>query len=292
MTRLLVLAIVLALVDCASASDVTATLDFKDSPDKSMSMKFVETVSSPQAKWRLEFANYRAHGNMPRRFAVRSCNSKQFGFCGLFSFFRVEANGIPDYKLQLGERACRPYEDSGRKGVEYMLNYDGAPVRTRFWMEPGSPFLEGEIRCSTKGVDLVRNLRVDIAAVPSFLDREQSGGWRFKGYRRAVKTAARTLRAGDGKDVSIHPDDRWFVLMDEDYDGSGEGKGNGPSAVLLRGACEGRIRLDDGWLTGVQLAPDPSKPFRFALAEFPSVRMSNGAFAEVIAKKDKGGAGR
>ena len=80
--------------------------------------------------------------------------------------------------------------------------------------------------------------------------------------------------------------------MDEDYDGSGEGKGNGPSAVLLRGACEGRIRLDDGWLTGVQLAPDPSKPFRFALAEFPSVRMSNGAFAEVIAKKDKGGAGR
>ena len=292
MTRLLVLAIVLAFACGASPLDVTSTFEVKESPEKSISLKFVEVVSSLHAKWRLEFANNRAHGNVPRRFAVRSCNSKQFGFCGLFSFFRVEANGIPDYKLQLGERACRKYEDGGRKGVEYMLNYDGAPVRTRFWMEPGSPFLEGEIRCSTKGIDLVRSLRVDIAAVPSFLDREQSGGWRFKGYRRAVRTATRTLRAGEGKDVAIRPDDRWFVLMDDDYDGFGEGRGNGPSAVLLRGACEGRIRLDDGWLTGVQLAPDPSKPFRFALAEFPSVRMSNEAFAEVIEKREKGGSGR
>lgn len=272
---------------CATAAEVTSTFEVKESPDRSVARKVVETLSNAEAKWRLNLCNFRAHGNVPRSFAVRADNSRQFGFCELFSFFQMEVNGIPDYKLQLADNRCRAYEENGRKGFEYVLNFDGALVRTRFWMEPDSPFLEGEIKCSKKGLEPVRDLTVKIFAVPSFLDRASTGGWRFKGYRRAVRTATRFLTPGAEKDVAIRPDDGWFVLMDEDYDGSSERKGNGPSAVLLREPCVGTIRLDDGWLTGVRLTPDPAKPFRFALAEFSATRMSNGDFMKSVEQAEK-----
>lgn len=283
---LLVLAVCIASALCGATGEVVSDFRRMDSPERSQSFKARCSMSCATAKWRMDLINFRAHGNRGKWFGLRSSNGAQFGFCELFSFLTLEVNGIPDWKLQLNPKNCREYAEGDRRGFEYLLNFDGVPVRTRFWMAPDSPCLEGEIRCSSRGQTVATNLVVRLGSIPSFLDRCPTGGWRFDGYRRLVRTAGRCLGPFEAKtSVEILPTDGFFMMADRDFDGSGEGKGNGPSAVVLRSPTVGRIEVGPGWTTALVLSPNPRAAFRFALLEFADRRTSNDDFEQMLRER-------
>ena len=268
-----------AAVSVASAGGVTSVLSRQEAPERAQSFKARCALSAGAAKWRIDLINFRAHGNRSKTFAVRSSNGRTFGFCELFAFFALEVNGIPDWKLQLDPSRCREFAEGEARGVEYFLNFDGALVRTRFWMTPDSPTLEGEVRCARQGLSSATNLVVRIGAVPSALDRGASGGWRFEGYRRFAQTRTRRIGPFATRQLSdIQPQDGFFVLGDCDADGTEEGKGNGPVAVLLQDETPGQVEVGPGWMAKLVLQPSPAAAFRFSLLEFSDRRLSNEAF--------------
>lgn len=283
---LFVLAICAAGTLCWAKSEVVSDFRRMDSPEHSQSFKARCSLSCGLAKWRMDLINFRAHGNRGKWFGLRSSNGCTFGFCELFSFFSLEVNGIPDWKLQLNPKNCREYVEGDCRGFEYLLNFDGAPVRTRFWMSPDSPYLEGEVRCSLRGQAVATNLVVRLGSIPSFLDRCPTGGWRFDGYRRFVRTSARCLGPLEKREsIDVIPADEFFMMADRDYDGTRDGKGNGPSAVLLRTSSAGRIEVGPGWTTALVLRPNPGEVFRFALLEFADRRTSNDDFERILRGK-------
>ncbi len=265
------------------AGPVVSEFQVKESPDRTQSFLARCAMSSSSAKWRLDLINFRAHGNRPKSFGVRSSNGGTFGFCELFSFFSLEVNGIPSWKLQLEPNRCREYVEGAHRGVEFVLNFDGAFVQTRFWMAPDSPLLEGEVRGSAHGQTPVTNLVVRIGSIPSFLDCKASGGWRFDGYRRIVRTLTRTIGPfNEHRSIDLIPADSFVMFADCDYDGTGEGKGHGPSAVLMRSEALGNLEIGPEWMVTTVCRPDPRRPFRFALAEFAERRMSNQEFEKML----------
>lgn len=265
------------------AGPVASDFQVKESPDHTQSFRAQCALSSASARWRLDLINFRAHGNRAKSFGVRSANGGTFGFCELFSFFALEVNGIPSWKLQLDPKRCREYAEGARRGVEFVLNFDGAFVRTRFWMSPDSPLLEGEVHGSARGPTPVTNIVVRIGSIPSFLDRRASGGWRFDGYRRMVRTRTRTIGPFETRrSVDLLPDDAFVLFADCDYDGTDEGKGHGPNAVLLRSEASGRLEIGKEWTVTTVWRPNPRCPFRFALVEFADKRMSNREFEKTL----------
>ena len=276
---ILLFALCCTAVSVALAEGMSSMFSRQDSPERAQSFKARCSLSAGEAKWRIDLINFRAHGNRSKTFAVRSSNGRTFGFCELFAFFALEVNGIPDWKLQLDPEKCREFAEGEVRGVEYFLNFDGALVRTRFWMAPNSPALEGEVRCARQGLSPATNIAVRIGAVPSVLDRVASGGWRFDGYRRFAQTSTRRIGPFATRQlVDIQPQDRFFVLGDCDADGTEEGKGNGPVAVLLHGEMSGQVEVGPGWMAKLALRPSPATTFRFSLLEFSDRRMSNDEF--------------
>ena len=266
-------------ISVASAEGVASVFSCQDSPERAQSFKARCSLSAGEAKWRIDLINFRAHGNRSKTFAVRSSNGRTFGFCELFAFFALEVNGIPDWKLQLDPEKCREFAEGEVRGIEYFLNFDGALVRTRFWMMPNSPALEGEVCCARQGLFPATNMVVRIGAVPSVLERVASGGWRFDGYRRFAQTSTRRIGPFATRQlVDIQPQDRFFVLGDCDADGTEEDKGNGPVAVLLHGETPGQVEVGPGWMAKLVLRPSPATAFRFSFLEFSDRRMSNDEF--------------
>lgn len=263
----------------ASAEGVASVLSRQDSPERAQSFKARCALSADEAKWQIDLINFRAHGNRSKTFGVRSSNGRTFGFCELFAFFALEVNGIPDWKLQLDPARCRELAEGESRGVEYFLDFDGAWVRTRFWMTPDSPTLEGEVRCARQGLSPATNLVVRIGAAPSVVERLASGGWRFGGYRRFAQTRVRRIGPFATRQfVDIQPQDGFVVLGDCDADGAEEGQGNGPVAVLLEDETPGQVEVGPGWMVKLVLRPSPTKAFRFSLLEFSDRRLSNDAF--------------
>ena len=228
--------------------------------------------------YRLTFANKRAHGDKGRLFKMRIDNGLQSGFSGLISAFALTVNGIDAERLQLaagrfGEWAA----DDGGRGIKFTLNFDGAWVDIRFWMRPDSPILFGEVAPSEEARQLsaITNAVVRITSIPSFLECGNGRKTRFYDYARQVRTATRLLDLPPNRTEAIAPNDGFFIMQDGDYDGSAEDKGRGPSATWPLAPVVGRITLNNSWTTKVEYRPDRSGPFRFALLEFKSRRLSN-----------------
>lgn len=274
-----------ALASVGAADDSVATsLTVREAPDAATLFLADATIGNGFGSWRLSLANRRAHGDRGRHLKFGLSNGQPFGFSGLIDAVKLTVNGIPWNRLQVRPKHVRTWAENGREGLSFALNFDGAPVRIRASMAPGSPWLDFEVKPSAKGLAPVTNLVVSVSAIPSFLDCGHGRPTRFDKYRRTVRTATRILPPQKGGAVPLRPDDGYVVFMDADYDGSDDGKGMGPCAVRMSGPVAGEIGLNDGWTTSVTFRPDPAKALGFSLLEYPNRRIRNEDFAALLRK--------
>lgn len=271
--------------ECAvvqAADVVTVMFAKKENPNNETLLDVASSFGNASGKWRVSLKNKRAHGNRGRYFQFLTENGITSGYSALIGSVALTVNGISWDRLQLKEKNARRYSGKdGSEGFEFMLNFDGAPVRLRATMRPGSPSLDWELMPSVKGLTPVTNIDVRVAAIPSFLDCGHGKPTRFSGYRRQVRTDRRLLPPQKGGKVAFDGE-RVFILEDADYDGSAADKGNGPCAVVLSEPTAGYVGLNDGWTTDLHFKPDPTKPFRFSMIEYPDRRFSNAEFEKHV----------
>ena len=266
-----------------AADGVFATLSMRDSPDAATLFSVRASLSNSENVYGFGFSNKRAHGKEGRLFKMTVANGLQNGFSGLISAFWLSVNGIDCQRLQLKRENVRKWTgERGEGGIEFSLNFDGALVDVRFWMRPDSPVLWGEVAKSTGGRQFtpITNAVVKVTAIPSYLECGKGRKTRFYKYARQVKTALRLLELLPNRREKIRPGDRYFILQDGEYDGTAEGRGNGPSATWPILPTEGWIVLNDSWTTSVEYATGLSRPFRFAMLEYRSRRTSNSDFQD------------
>ena len=263
--RMLLAAVAALAPACFSLADDSVIVRFAATPTPDVKTLFAASadISNGVGKWHLGMKNLRSHGVAPRKFSFSTGNGRQNGFSGLISSVALEVNGIPWEKLLVRERGVRQWSPPGdRRGVEMFFNFDGVPVRVRASMAPGSPTLDFEITPSARGQAAPTSMVVRVSSIP-------------------VKSGKFALDAGE----------RVFVMEDADYDGASEGRGHGPSAVLLADATSGFAHVNDSWTVDIRFAPDPSKTFRFSLLEWPERRVSNADFEREAAAVAKSGLG-
>ena len=270
----------------ASAADaVFIRLSAKEKPNESTLLTCGAVFSNAENIYTTSFANTRAHGKDGRQLRMRGGGLKQ-GFSGLIDALTISVNGISSRALQLERDRVREWSGKdGERGIAFVLNFDGVWVETRLSMKPESPVLWGEVALApgTRPLSPVTNAMVRVTAIPSFLDSGKGRATRFNKYARQVRTATRLLALPPGRIEKIMPDDRFFVLQDGEYDGSADDRGMGPCATWPLLPTPGGIALNDGWTTSVEYSPDLSRPFRFALLEYKSRRVSNEDFAKSMA---------
>lgn len=265
-----------------AADTVTVMFAKKENPNTETLLDVSSSLGNASGKWRVSLKNKRAHGNRGRHFQFLTENGITSGYSALIGSVELAVNGIRWDRLQLKEKNVRRYSGKdGVEGFEFMLNFDGAPVRLRATMKPGSPSLDWEVTPSAKGLAPVTNIDIRVAAIPSFLDCGHGKPTRFSGYRRQVRTDKRLLPPQKGGNVAFDSE-RVFILEDADYDGSAADKGQGPCAVVLPEPTAGYVGLNDGWTTELHFKPDPSKPFRFLMIEYPDRRFSNAEFEKRV----------
>ena len=277
----IVVLLALAASHAFSADSVFTTLSTRDNPDGATIFSASTGLSNSENIYSIGFSNRRAHGKDGRRFKMTLGNGLQSGFSALVDNVAISVNGIPAKILQLKKETLRKWSGpGGAEGVEFKLNFDGARVDVRFSMVPGSPVLFGEIVKSEDGVQLtpVTNVAVRITAIPSFLECGSGRKTRFYKYARQVRTAARLIELPPNRTEKMLPSDRYFILQDGEYDGSEEGRGRGPSATWAFSPTVGTVTINDSWTTYVEYRPKLDRPFRFALFEFKSKRVSNKDF--------------
>ena len=281
-------AILAAAQSAAAADSVMCSLTKRENPDMKTLLSVSASLSNAENIYGFGFSNKRAHDSSSRKLNMAVSNGLQNGFSALVNSFALTVNGIEANKLQVKEGSFRKLSGkNGAEGFVFSLNFDGVPVDVRFAMRPGSPILFGDVSVS-QGKQLltpITNVVVKITAIPSFLDCGSGRPTRFSKYARQVQTDKRLIALPPNKTEKMLPDDRFFILQDGEYDGSAKDKGNGPSAVwAMDSEVPGRIVLNDSWTTHVEFKPDLSRPFRFAMLEFKSRRVSNGEMLSLVRK--------
>ena len=274
-------AALLAALAAEAGDSVVALISEKESPDAKTLRQWNASLSNKENIYNFSFANARAHGKEGRRLRLKVNNGLQNGFSGLIGAFSLSVNGIDAHCLQLGRGRFREWSGSaGEKGFALRLNFDGAWVDVRFSMKPGSPVLWGEVALAegVRQLTPVTNAVVKIEAIPSYFECGNGRKPRFSKYARQVRTASRLLETLPNRTERIRPDDSFFILQDGEYDGSAEGRGNGPSATWPLEPTQGRIVINYGWTTAVEYRPDLLRPFHFALLEYKAHRISNDEF--------------
>lgn len=272
-----------------------ATADVRETQRlaKELAHECSASLSNGKASWWLSFRNVRAHGTKPRRFALlvdnRSGHNQSFtgkreshGVCGLIEGIGLTVNGIPWTRLQMTSGSVRRFAERDAVGVEAYFNFDGAKVRFRSWQDDKSPLLRFEVSPLAETLRPVTNVSVRVSAIPSFLDYGGGKPTRFKGYRRQVWSDRRRYPPRRGERIALAGDETAFALEDEEFDGSADGKGLGPTGVILEKPCKGAISLNEWWTTELHFTPDPKGPFRFSILEFQTVRTSNADFEKAL----------
>ena len=274
-------AFLLAFAMPVAADDVFLNVSTKENVDTATMLNIGTSFSNEQNLYSISFSNKRAHGKDGRQFHMSVGNGLQSGFSGLVKTIAVSVNGIDARRLQLKKEKFRQWSGpDGEQGVKFALNFDGAWVDLSFSMRPGSPVLWCEMAKSSdeRQFSPVTNVAIKVTAIPSFLECGSGRKTRFYKYARQVRTAGRLLSLPPNRTESILPADTYFIMQDGEYDGSADGKGRGPSATWPVAPTKGVITLSDSWTTSVEYRPDLSRPFRFALLEYKSKRMSNDEF--------------
>ena len=268
-------------VYAASAADtVFVKLTMADRPNESTLLTCGTAFSNAGNLYNLSFADTRAHGKNGRQLRMRG-GGHGSGFSGLIDFLVINVNGISSRCLQIKPDQVREWSgDGGEKGMAFTLNFDGVWVETRLSMKPMSPVLWGEIALAPGREPLspVTNASVTVTAIPSFLECGKGVKTRFFKYARQVRTATRLMTLPPSRSERMLPDDAFFVLQDGEYDGTADGRGMGPCATWPLSPVTGRILLNDSWTTSVEYRPDFLRPFRFAVLEYKSRRVSNEEF--------------
>jgi len=265
----------------AAEDAVIVNLTKKESPRTEVVFEANVSLVNSASKWGFTFRNMRAHESKGRHFQFGIGNGVTSGYSGLIAALGLTVNGIGWDKLQVEPKNVREFSDGAAKGVEFALNFDGAPIRLRASMRPGSPTLDWEVSPSAKGFTPVTNVDVRVCAIPSHLDIPNKKT-RFFGYRRQVKTDKRLIPPQKSGNVKLPGDERIFVLEDADFDGTSEDRGRGPSAIILPEPVPGYVNLNDSWTTDVHFTPVPTKPFRFSVLEYPEKRFSNADFEKRV----------
>ncbi len=276
---------------CAAA--VSVDIREPNALRKELSLERTVTMANGKASWGLSFRNVRAHNGKPRRFAFSANNGSghnqsftkvydSHGVCGLIDGIKLTVNGIPWDRLQLRPNALRQFTDGEAAGIEAHFNFDGASVRFQTWLEPESPLLKFEVAPLAESLRPVTGMVVHVSAIPSFLDYGPGKKTKFKGYRRQVRSDLRFYPPRPNERITLRGDERLFALEDADYDGSADGKGMGPSGIVLEEPCPANLGLNEWWTTDLRFSPAPSRPFRFSILEFPTVRTSNDDFFKAL----------
>ena len=271
-------AALLAALAAEAGDSVVALISEKESPNAKTLRQWNASLSNSENIYNFSVANTRAHGKEGRRLRLGINNGLQNGFSGLISAFSLSVNGIDARCLQLKPERFREWSGTaGEKGFTLCLNFDGAWVDVRFSIKPNSPVLWGEVAPAEgmRQLTPITNAVVKVEAIPSYFECGNGRKPRFSKYARQVRTASRLLETLPNRTERILPGDSFFILQDGEYDGSAEGRGNGPSATWPLAPTQGRIVINHGWTTAVEYRPDLSKPFRFALLEHKSKRVSN-----------------
>lgn len=203
-----------------------------------------------------------------------------FGQNGV-DFLDLVVNGIPLAKLVPDDTSFQTWARDGRAGVDALLNFDGCRIVVEASMEPGSPLLFLSVRTAEGGESPLESCRVRIRCVPSAMNVENG---RHVGYRRFAKTAVRELKTTDDRDRrhALRAEDCYVVLGDEKLDGSGPGKGYGPSYVLLpddfTAVKQVELLLPNGYENAVEIDMKPGfDKIAFAVLQTPEA-VSNDEF--------------
>ena len=170
------------------------------------------------------------------------CRSFGFGMQGS-RFLDLKVDGT---WLSSAFHGGRPFEvQEGKNGMTAMreVNIDGHRFNLRFKTRRDSPLLfVSVVPCETG--EKFRNATVRVNCVPSVM--EGQNGYVNVAYARYAETA--NGRRGSG---ALGPDDRYVLLGDDNYDGSGERKGYGPSFLQLpkdwRGVNAARVSFGSGY---------------------------------------------
>lgn len=223
------------------------------------------------ASWPTEKAGLQQHLSVQQ-------GRKRYGFTWADSV-AIAVNGQTHRDLEILPTDVVPWAQGEARGYEIKLNFRDAPCVLRVSLKPGSYNLRFELVPDDKAK--VSSAKVSVSAVPSFFE-VPNGKTRFDGYRREIVTAKRTLRGEKGaKPVDLDAEDGYVVFRDADYDGSGDGKGVGPCAVIADFGVARRIRagVSDSCRSDVafELKPD-FRAFRFALYQDLDRPCANSAF--------------
>lgn len=150
------------------------------------------------------------------------------------------------------------------------VNIDGHRFIVRFKTKKGSPLLFVSVVPCGNSVEF-RNATIRVNCVPSVMNGQN--GYANVAYARYAETAKG--RCGPG---ALGPDDRYVLLGDDNYDGSGDRKGYGPSFLRLpkdwRGVRAARVSIGDRYNAYVEFDLEPGgRGVSFAIHQ-PSNRMT------------------
>ena len=245
------------------------------------------TINNPQNSYRFTLIQTKPDNNNGPRTQFWLA-AEHFGFCALTNFLNMTVNGYNNSEISPKASDLTAWQEKDKAGMDLKLNFDGTRLTLRLYMRDDSPVLWGKIIADKKSsIEPIKTIRVRFSAIISILAKVNKKVAFWNVYERMAITPARTLTQ-QKKAWQLTPADTYLVLQDNKFDGSGEGKGQGPVMMILdyKAVKNAKLELDNRWTTCVDLELKPDfTEFEFGLWQQKSA-ISNKAFAEKL-KKEK-----
>ena len=211
-----------------------------------------------------------------------------YGYCALIRPLQLIVNDINMGKLLIKKEDFKPWKDGDKAGVELKLNFDGTKYSLISYMRPDSPVLWMTLKADPASVEPAEKLQLKVANLTSFLARQgKSPAW-HGAYQRSFITPVRTMEQ-QSKAYVLTPADNEITFTDKIYDGSGKGKGQGPTWFQFDSSAmvKGTITVRNDWVNSLvlDLKPD-TKEFKFAYWQ-QRPQISNADFAKKLKAEKK-----
>ena len=210
-------------------------------PDKNGKTETFMNLSAPRQEW--------GFGRMP------------------VNFLSVSVNSIRERVLHLNDSSFRTWTKSDSAGATVKLNFDGAAVIFDVFMKKDSPVLWFTFRPSEKQLTPIRSIRVTLSLVISRLFVKNGVTVWANAYNRQAQSAARKFEQRK-ESYLLGAEDQYLILSDSVLDGSGAGKGYGPSWLAFRmdDVQSAKLDLRNAWMNSVSFTLKPDfKIFRFGI---------------------------